>query len=90
MHLKGAVRTLKWAFHFIVENDLELLKAFFDSPASISKVLGFSGVSQWLLCLDQTQDLECLGKYSTNRATSVVLLMFLCLFWGVNSQAILL
>lgn len=46
MHLKGMVRTLKWAFHFIVENDLELLKAFFDSPASISKILGFSGVSQ--------------------------------------------
>lgn len=46
MHLKGMVRTLKLAFHFIVENDLELLKAFFDSPASISKILGFSGVSQ--------------------------------------------
>lgn len=66
---KGVVRTFKWAFHFVVENDLELFKAFFDSPASISKVLGFSGVSQWLLCWDQTQDFECLGKYSTNWAT---------------------
>lgn len=88
MHLKGMVRTLKWAFHFIVENDLELLKAFFDSPASISKVLGFSGVSQWLLCWDQTQDFEQI-LYQPSYICSPAY-VFVCLFLGVNSQAMLL
>lgn len=50
MHLKGMVRTLKWAFHFIVENDLELLKAFliplplslkyWDFQVTVATVLG--------------------------------------------------
>lgn len=89
MQLKDVVRTLKWAFHFIVENDLELLKAFFfDSSASISKVLGCVTVAT---VLGSNPGLGVSGQifYQPSYICSPAY-VFVCLFLGVNSQAILL